>query len=501
MFREATDTDFNIDRHLISLLETSPFFAEISRHIRKVITRDVPTAGVTYDMHHDDFVMGINPDFFATLTKAQINGVLRHEFYHIVFLHITTRHKKPAARWNIATDLAINSIIMDRGQTGFDASNPPLPDCALVPGKNPFPPHPDDDKPVNGRVAKINEALRKLIESLPCLESSEFYFEKLTELANELTRGCSVHGEGSNGNPGQGQNGKKNKGQKGGKKKSDKDQGGDQSDEQESGTEGNDEGHGAHDHDLDGDDQCTCGGLSSLDDHDGWEQIPDEMKEYVEGKARHLIEKAAKHADSQSNGWGNMPTSIRDEIRRMINRVIDWKKVLRQFVASIAKGGRSTTIRRINKKYPYIHPGVKRDYVAKLAIAVDQSGSVDNQMLSEFFAELDNLTRKVSITVIPFDYTVEKRDVFEWKKGQHPKLARVKGGGTSFDAPTAFVNLPENRGRWDGLLIMTDGECSPPAPSRIKRGWVLAGGRKLAFNSDEIQINIEPGTPTSGAWR
>lgn len=482
MFSTA-QTDFNIDRHLIKLLETSPFFAEISRHVRKVITNDISTAGVTFDMGTEDFVLGINPEFFSSLTDAEIAGVLRHEFYHIVFLHITSRRKKPHMRWNIATDLAINSIILDKSTgNGVD-----LPECALVPGRPLVVKVP---KTVPGQLeAERNDlkpskefnaafALSDLIASFPQMETSEYYFEKLNALADQLRGDCPVHGKPQP------------------KKESDPSKGNDPDD-----GEKDDHNHSEnHDHGK-GDEQCTCGGIGSLDDHNGWDEIPEDMREYVEGKARNLVEKATKAADRNSNGWGSIPISIRDEIRRMVSRTVDWKMVLRQFIGSISRGGRTSTIRRINRKYPYIHPGVKRGYVAKLAVAIDQSGSVDNEMLAQFFSELEQLTKKASITVIPFDYEVDEKNVFEWRKGQRPKLQRTKAGGTNFDAPTAYVNSPTNRGRFDGVLFLTDGECSAPPASRIKRGWILGQGCKLHFESNEMQVSMDAGTPRKGAWR
>lgn len=497
MFRQA-DTDFNIDRHLVRLLEDSPFFAEISRHVRKVITNDLPTAGVTFDKVTDDFVLGVNPEFFASLTQEEIAGVLRHEFYHIVFMHITSRRKTPHMRWNVATDLAINSIILDP----TSGKNVSLPDCALVPGR----PLSNDGKSKEHKAAK---ALSDLIASLPPLQSSDFYWNKLSELADQLQNDCPVHGDKGDKKPDS--SGPTNDKDKGGHPSSGdgghgedgtpgpgKSVGGGGEDGEEGDSK---DGHGSgHSHDEAGEDECTCG-ASSLDDHSGWDEVPEDMREYVEGKARGLVEKAAKHADSRSNGWGNMPTSIRDEIRKMVSNVVDWRSVLRQFVGSIARGGRTSTIRRINRKYPYIHPGVKRGYVAKLAIAIDMSGSVDNDMLSMFFAELGSLTKKVAVTVIPFDYTVAEDGVFEWRKGAKIQGKRVRGGGTDFDAPTSYVNSPKNRGRWDGLLIMTDGECQAPRPSRVKRGWVLGQGQKLMFNSNELQVSLDKGAPVKGAWR
>jgi predicted metal-dependent peptidase len=126
---------------------------------------------------------------------------------------------------------------------------------------------------------------------------------------------------------------------------------------------------------------------------------------------------------------------------------------------------------------------------------------VDDNQLAAFFSELASLTKRVSVDIIPFDTTVEERDVFEWRKGANPQLQRVRGGGTDFNAPTAFVNDPKNRARWDGLLIMSDGECCAPTASRVKRGWVLSKGHKLLFDTNELQVFLDDSKPMQGAWR
>ena len=105
------ETDYNLDRHLIAFLQDAPFFAEMSRYIRKVPSADLPTAGVAYDKQFDDITLYWNPDFFRSMTDAEVRGVLLHEFYHLVFCHLTSRRKTPPKMWNVATDLAINSII------------------------------------------------------------------------------------------------------------------------------------------------------------------------------------------------------------------------------------------------------------------------------------------------------------------------------------------------------------------------------------------------------
>ena len=434
MFSECT-TDFNLDRHLISLLQDNPFFAELSRHIQKVPTKSMPTAAVTFNEKTDELCLWWNPDFFSGMSALEIRGVLIHEFYHLIFGHLYGRRRKPPKLWNVATDLAINSIIVDNAKNNngnrLDGDRP-LPEFCLMPGV--FPKHPEG-RPYTDEEKKGMQ-LAEIIAKLPPMMSSEWYFDKIKD---EL--------------PESGENGE------------------------------------------------GCGDIDSMDDHSGWDEVPDELKEYVEGKVKNVLEKAVKHADSQANGWGNIPQELAEQIRKSVSSVINWRNVLRQFVGSLVRGGRSTSIKRINKRYPYIHPGVKRGYEAKLLIAIDQSGSVSNEMLVEFFAELGSLTKKVSIDVVPFDTIALEKDLYTWKRGTTVQPKRVRGGGTDFNAPTSFANDPKNRGRWDGLLVLSDGEAPAPGPSRLKRGWVLGKGCKLMFNTDEIKISMSDVKESAGAWR
>ena len=101
-------------------------------------------------------------------------------------------------------------------------------------------------------------------------------------------------------------------------------------------------------------------------------------------------------------------------------------------------------------------------------MSIDQSYSVDDKMLAAFFAELDNLAKIASFTVIPFDTQVAEDKVYEWRRGERRKSERVLGGGTCFNAPTEFVN----GGNFDGHIVLTD-MCAPkPKPSKCQRMWM-----------------------------
>lgn len=461
MFRECEST-FNIERHLIPFLQDCAFFAELSRQLTKVPTRDLPTAAVTWDPRTDQITLFYNPDFMDSLTNWEIQGVLKHEFYHLVFGHLNARRKGPSRLWNVATDLAINSIIIenagkprDAGEDSRDAR--PLPRFVLVPGQWPTKP---DGRELS-KEEKEGAELAALIASFPKMEASEWYFNKIMEKAKQS---------------------KKN-----GKGKPDKMKGQGGAGEGEPG-----------DSDEYGEDW-----IDSWDDHDPWDDVPEEHREYVAGKVKSIIERSVRHADGLSTGWGSIPAELREDIRKSVSNVINWRQVLRQFIGTLVRGGRTTSIKRINRRYPYIHPGIKRGYTAKLLIARDESGSVSNEMLEAFFAELNTLTKKVEIDFLPFDCSAREKDIVRWAKGTIPAKAtkRTKGGGTDFSAPTRIFNDAKNRGRWDGMLIMTDGMAPAPSPCRGKRGWILAKGCKLEFDTTELQIFVTKDKPMSGAWR
>src|ERR1044072_5631033 len=106
------DTIFDLNRHLIPFLPDLPSLAARSRQIKKSPTKAIPTAAIAYDMRRDEFTLYYNPDFMEALSNWQIRGTLTHEFYHFIFGHLNARRKTPPQLWNIASDLAINSLIV-----------------------------------------------------------------------------------------------------------------------------------------------------------------------------------------------------------------------------------------------------------------------------------------------------------------------------------------------------------------------------------------------------
>jgi len=464
------ETDVSLGKHIITLLFDIPFFAEVSRNVKKFPTRDTETACIMYDVDQDEVQLAWNPDFFETLTPNEIIGVIVHEFHHLVDGHITVRSKDfpEHERANWAMDLAINSLIIDY-------KNMALPKCALVPGRD---------------VPWVEGALKEFLKSLPTKKATDFYYEKLKSKVKEpQSKSGQQQQDDSSGAKGEKQQGEgdcKEKGNPGNEGD------GSGNDDKKSGEKGQPDdnatsGSGGTKPDKNG--KPTAGG--TLDDHSSWGEINSDIRERIEAQIDNIVEKAAQVADSSSNGWGNMPADVIQNIRRRISKQVDWRTVLKQFVGALLVGGRKSSRRHINRKQPYDYPGVKRGRTVKLLVALDESASVDDKMLEEFFAEIYSLNRLLEVDILPFDCVADEKMIVPLRKGSGVELKRKKRGGTCFDAPSDIFNDTKNRDKWDALLIVTDGQAPKPKNVRKRRGWVIPEGCKLHFETDETVIVIK----------
>ena len=402
---------FDLNQHMARLLMNEPFFASLSRRIDKKEDRSIPTAGVWVNAQSGNFELMYNPDFFASLeSDTQRLAILKHEFYHIIFLHVTGR--LPAGgmskKWNYATDLAINGLP--------DMVNA-LPSNCLIPA-------------VKGSI----------FENFPAGLSAEQYYEMLPDGTGEGEGGT---GEGSESGDGQGQGGE---------------------------GEGGDQPHGSH---------------------DGWggndPNVSDAVKEIAKERLKDAVKKAAM--DASKNGWGSVGSEMRQDIIDRMTQTVDWKKTLRYFIKTSTRSNKVSSIKRINRRYPRIHAGRKVTRTARIAIAIDQSGSVSNDMLAKFFTELDGLAQLAEFVVVPFDTDVDKDLVYTWKKGERKKAERVMCGGTCFDAPTRWAN--ENK--VDGMIVLTDMEASKPIACKAQRMWMTtkAHAARPYFTTNEKVIVID----------
>jgi len=197
--------------------------------------------------------------------------------------------------------------------------------------------------------------------------------------------------------------------------------------------------------------------LSSMDNHDEWADIDPEVMEELRDKVKGMIANGARRAD-RDNSWGTVSHAIQEYIRKLLSNEVDWRSIIRNFVGRARTLERYSTIKRINKKFPYVQPGVKRPMRANFACFMDQSGSMSDEDIALLFSELGNLANLTTLDVYHFDTEIDEKSHHVWKRGDNtPKQLRTRGGGTDFQAVADFCNRQENRHRWSGVIILTDG--------------------------------------------
>jgi predicted metal-dependent peptidase len=225
--------------------------------------------------------------------------------------------------------------------------------------------------------------------------------------------------------------------------------------------------------------------LGQMDDHDGWGELTEDERAQVQQRIKELLKDAHNECEA-SNRWGSVPVELQRQIKAMIHREISWKDILRKFVGFTNRDERVSTITRLNRKYPGVHAGVHKEYKPKIAIYVDESGSVPDEALEMFFGELNSLSNLCDFTLYKFDTEVDAKNKVEFVKGRkHHDLKRTRTGGTDFNAPTKHAN--DNAKTYDGLIIMTDGGAAKPQFSRLRRCYVLCPGTQLDFGDNNIE--------------
>lgn len=217
--------------------------------------------------------------------------------------------------------------------------------------------------------------------------------------------------------------------------------------------------------------------------------MSDAKRQMAQQRAKEIMKQAAEEAN-KAGSWGSVPSLMKKEIISKISTQVDWRKVLRYFIKTSQRSSKRNSIKKINKRYAYVHPGRKVNRTAKVAISIDQSGSVNDQMLTAFFAELSNLAKYAEFTVVPFDTAVAEDAVYVWKRGERKKAQRVRYGGTNFDAPTKWVN----ERNFDGHIVLTDMMAPKPVASKCQRMWVTTAyyAKRPYFKTNEKIIAINP---------
>lgn len=177
-----------------------------------------------------------------------------------------------------------------------------------------------------------------------------------------------------------------------------------------------------------------------------------------------VTEQAAREA-AKGLSAGNIPLEMLKslDIDIYTDGTLSWKTLLRKYAQDTLTNTKISTRNKPNRRVGFSADGTTDDRLPNIYIAIDESGSIDDELLMEFTGEVNRLFKEYSgtIQVMHFDTEISKVETY---KKSCSRIQRYGGGGT--DPQPCFDLFDKEKG--DLLIMFTDGYFY--SPTQCKRG-------------------------------
>ncbi len=388
------------------------------------------------DLWTDGKTLACNPLYACALSEDKLVGAQAHEIMHLACRHNLRRGAREEGMWNKACDLAINQILLE---SGFS-----LPEGFTF------------DPKYSGRsVDDIYAALLRLREE-----------EARGGAKNSMPDGESDSAEFSDGA-----------------------RGGAGEDE-----DGNDNGGAADGENHEKGTLKANGGALSVSGEAGNQHLG-EMKNFQgevrdhptvsEKNERHSRENAEREAEisvqqaaQRALNMGDVPAGLSRFLRKIAPPPLDWRELLRRFLENCRIGDYSWS--QPNRRYLFQNiylPSMLEPRLPELVLAVDSSGSVDEDALARFCSELSSILENFDTTLSIFFHDTQVYEGPTLTRQDLPfRLTPTGGGGTDYRPVGA--HLKERELNPAALLWFTDLECDRfPEEPEFPVLWAVTGGK------------------------
>ena len=217
------------------------------------------------------------------------------------------------------------------------------------------------------------------------------------------------------------------------------------------------------------------------DDHSSWDkefqECSDAEKQLIQNQINSQIKTAAEQTMKMR---GTIPAEMKeivDELFKPKPRVFDWKAYFRRMLGSIYDINIKKTRRKESIRFPGA-AGIKHKKKVSILVAVDTSGSVNNEELKDFFSEITYIYKAgARITILECDAEISANYEYtgKWTGKVHGR------GGTDFQPVIDYYR--KNIKDYAALVYFTDGMCN--IPNNVPRDtiWVItsAGDHKKEY--------------------
>ena len=172
-----------------------------------------------------------------------------------------------------------------------------------------------------------------------------------------------------------------------------------------------------------------------LDDHIDWEKEGDGRPAYSKDELKQIRDEIREATMQAANaaGAGNTPANVQRMIKELTEPKMNWRELLRQQIQSTIKTDYSFS--RPNRKGWHtgaILPGMKFDETIDIAVSLDMSGSITDEMSMDFITELKGIMdeyKDYNIKLWCFDTKVYNEQDFDGYSGEDILNYEIMGGG------------------------------------------------------------------------
>ncbi|MDJ0779425.1 MAG: VWA-like domain-containing protein [Gammaproteobacteria bacterium] len=195
-------------------------------------------------------------------------------------------------------------------------------------------------------------------------------------------------------------------------------------------------------------------------------------------------------AAQQAQQAGKLSPEMARLVDFFLQPKLPWRALLAQHLTATARNDYSYTRPSSRRGDPAVFPGLRSDEV-ELVVAVDTSGSIRDDEVEQFFAEIDAIKGQVRarITLLCCDCEIVTGFplVFEpWDEFRHD-IDVKGGGGTDFRPVFDWVERQDRPP--DTLVYFTDARGRfPPSEPHWPTLWLVKGGSDVPFGV-RIQLN------------
>ncbi len=225
--------------------------------------------------------------------------------------------------------------------------------------------------------------------------------------------------------------------------------------------------------------------MEPVDDHSHWDESDSTPLRLAEEVVRRMAREAWRGCD------GEVPADISQLVAGMLApSPVPWRQVLRQFIATAGRVGRTTTWMREHRRFSHDTPGIRKRRRLNLLVGVDVSDSTDAPELRESFArELVRIAhgREACITVLYANSRIQRIASFS---GTAITPAVYHGGGFT-DLRPVFDHARTMQPRPAAVIYLTDGYGEAPPTMDFPTLWVLTGeGERPAPWGVELRLDV-----------